>query len=609
MKSRFTYLVLSMLVVASMLLTACGVDPTATTIAPVPTNTTAPAAATNTTAPVAAATDTTAPVAAATDTVAVEAPTETPVPLSTAPPGSKTLRVNIGSEPATTDPQKMSFVGEIGWGEMVFEGLYELDLDLKPVPAAAEGTEISEDGLTYTVTLKEGLKYSDGTPLTANDFEYAFKRLFDPRIEGRDYASIAYVIKGAQELSELDMTTVTDADATVEGMMDELGVEATDDKTIVFTLNNKAAYFPFILAIWVGWPSRQDMVEQGGETWTEPATYIGNGPFVLSEWAHSSGAAFTGNENYREGKPKIERVEFRMIIDSAVSFQAYKQGELDVVGVAAEDLQAVQSDATLSKEFYQGAGNCTFYLGFNVQKPPFDNIKVRQAFSRAFDRDDYIEVVLSGLGLPAYSFIPPDRPGYNEDLKQPEFNPEEAKTMLDEVIASDYGGTLPAIKLTFSASPRNQTRFEWMQNQIKENLGLDVQLEPVESKAYTELVKKPETTPQFFFLGWCQDYPDPQNWLSLVFQSNSTVTHVGWVNEEFDRLTGEADTLTDFDARIELYDQAHALLVEETPVIFFYYNTTTLLIKPYISGMRENIRPDDANIPGFKNIANIDINK
>jgi oligopeptide transport system substrate-binding protein len=298
-----------------------------------------------------------------------------------------------------------------------------------------------------------------------------------------------------------------------------------------------------------------------------------------------------------------------MIIDSAVSFQAYKQGELDVVGVAAEDLQAVQSDPVLSQEFLMIPGNCTFYLGFNTLLAPFDNIRVRQAFARAFDREDYVEVVQAGLGEPAYSFIPPDRPGYNADLGQPEFNPEEAKTMLDQVIAEDYPNGFPEIKLTFSSSPRNQVRFEWFQNQIKTNLGIDAELEPVESRAYTELVKTPETTPQFFFLGWCQDYPDPQNWLSLVFHSSSTITHVGWANDEFDALTEEADALTDQAARLDLYNQAHEILLEEVPVVMFYQNVAPVLIKPYITGMREFAAPTDATIIGFNNIENIDINR
>jgi oligopeptide transport system substrate-binding protein len=296
----------------------------------------------------------------------------------------------------------------------------------------------------------------------------------------------------------------------------------------------------------------------------------------------------------------------RMILESQIAFQTYKAGGLDWTGVAPEDLKEVQSDPTLKAEYQRVPGSCNFYLGLNVKKAPFDDIKVRQAFARGFDREDYVEVVLKGAGEPALSFIPPGRPGYEESVKQPEFDATEAKAMLDEATA---GKALPEIKLTYSASARNKTRMEWVQNQMKTNLGIDAELESVERTAYTELLKNEETTPQMFFLGWCQDYPDPQDWLSLVFRSESTITHVGWKNEKFDELTKAADIETDQAKRLEMYKEAHALLAEEAPVVFLYWDVTDLLIKPYVQGMRDHITPDDALVPGIKNIQNIEVNR
>lgn len=601
-KSKQWFSLVSMLVILSMVLAACGgtnepAGGAATATAPAGGDT----GAANTPA---AGSDTGTPTAG-TDTGAANTPTTGGTGGSTgqgAIPG--VLRVNWGSQPDEIDPQKMSFVGEIGTGQLVFEGLMELNENLEPVGAAAESCTASEDGLTYTCKLREGLKYSDGTALTAKNFEYAWKRLFDPRVPNKQYSFVAYDIKGAEEL---DATDANDT-AKIEQMMGELGVKATDDKTIVFTLKQKAAYFPYVLTLWTGWPSRQDLVEAGGEEWTTEATgkyYVGNGPFILKQY-NEQGFRFEANPNYRKGTPKIKEIRGSFITDSAVAFQAYKNGELDAIGLAAEDYKTVQEDAQLKQQFIQVAGSCSFYVGFNTKKPPFDNMKVRQAFAQAFDREDYVNNVLSGLGQSATSFIPPDRPGYAPDINLYPFDKAKAKATLAEAGFADGQG-LPEIKLTYSASPRNKTRMEWVQNQLKQNLGLDLQLDPVEPKAYTALTKDPATTPQVFFLGWCQDYPDPQNWLTLVFHSTSTITSVGWKNDEFDTLTRQADAEPDKQKRTQMYRQAQEILVREAPAVFLYWNVGPWLIKPYFKGARETVNPQDAIVPGFFKIQELEI--
>jgi oligopeptide transport system substrate-binding protein len=616
MKSRFTFLVVSILAVFSMLLTACGGDATPTTVAPGATDTPAAAVATNTTgaaAGVTAGVTNTASSAAATTPTEAGAAAGTPAAggadltpsappakaTSTPKPGQTVARFRLSSEPDTTDPQKMSFVNEIGWGSLAWEGLLELNEKLEPVPAAAAKMDVSADGLKYTLTLRDGLKYADGTPLTAKNFEYAWRRLFDPTLAGRDYASVAYDIKGSQDLSE--MTDYTDT-AKLKANQDALGIAAPDDKTIVFTLSSPVTYFPYILSLWTGWPTRESDVTKGGASWTEPGTYVGNGPYVLREWNHGSGAVWESNPNFRKGEPKIGRLEVREITESQIAFQAYKEGALDWLYVAAEDLKTVNDDPTLKAEYQRVQGNCNFYLGFNNKKAPFDNIKVRQAFARAFDRADYVDVVVKGQGAPALSFIPPNHPGYSADVKQPEFDATAAKQMLDAVVKSDYPNGLPPLKLTYSASARNKTRMEWVQNQIKLNLGVDAQLDPVEPKAYSALTKTPATTPQFFFLGWCQDYPDPQDWLSLVFRSESTVNHVQWDNKKFDDLTKQADIEKDATKRADLYKQAQQLLADEAPVVFIYWDVNDVLIKPYVQGLKEHASPSDAIVPGFINL-------
>ena len=152
---------------------------------------------------------------------------------------------------------------------------------------------------------------------------------------------------------------------------------------IVFRLRAPVSYFPYILALWAGWPVREDMVRAGGASWTEPATYVGNGPFILRAWNHGSGAVWEANPYYRKGRPKIDRLEIHIIPESAVAFRAFQEGELDWVGIAPEDLTTIQQDPTLRQELDALPGSCTTYLGFNVRRPPFDNATVRRAFAQA----------------------------------------------------------------------------------------------------------------------------------------------------------------------------------------------------------------------------------
>ena len=511
--------------VAGLLLAACGGEPTPSPIAPPATATAAPTA----TAPGPAAPATTGASAAAPP--ATSAPVTPAQPIDTAPPGAKVLRFNIGLDPNTTDPQKISFDVEIYWASLAFEGLYDLNDQNQVVPAMAEGApQISPDGRVYTVTVKSDMKYSDGVPLTAHNFEYAWRRLFDPTVPGRDLASLGYDIQGAQALSEF--TDLTDT-VKLKQLQDALGVHATDDQRIVFTLKAPVAYFPYILTFYGGWPTRQDMVEKGGANWTQPGTYIGNGPYVLQQWNAGNGAVWTANPYWYRGKPKIDRLETREIADAAVALAAYKNGELDFTGVSPTNLKAVHDDPALSADYVRIPGNETDYLAFNVQKPPFDNLKVRQAFARAFDRADWVDAVLKGAGQPANELMPPGRPGYFPDVTEPPFDAAAARQLLADA-GYPNGQGFPALKLSFADTPQTRELFVWFQDQLKTNLNLDVQLDPVELKAYEALLERPETRPLLFLLGWFQDYPDPQDWYSTIFRSDSTVTPTGWKNDQYE---------------------------------------------------------------------------
>ena len=508
------------------------------------------------------------------------------------------LNTNTGGEPDTIDPQKESFVNEVAQTMMVFEALMAFDpKTLRPIPGAAKDQpKVSSDGLTYTYTLRDGLKYSDGSPLTPKDFAYGFTRLCDPNTAG-EYAFTGYVIVGCEDWNNMDPKKATPAELAAAKA--KLGI-TTDANSITFKLTEQAPYFNSIAALWVGVPSRESDVTKGGDKWTEPSTFIGNGPFKLTEWKHNEKMVYERNDNYRT-PAKLKKWTKVMINEGAVAFAAYRNNELDAVGVAAEDLRTVYSDADLKAQLRDVPGSCTFYYGFNTKRAPFTDPKVRLAFAQAFDRQAFINDVQK-IGTPAESFIPPGLPGYDKDDHAQKFDAAAAKANL---AASSFAGKpeLQGIKFTYSASARAKTRIEWAQQQWKTNLGIDVTPDPVDRTTFSQLVKKAETTPLLFSLGWCADYPDQQDWLTTVFISNSTVTRTGYNNPEYDKLVKQADKEPDAKKRDDLYQQASRILSKDAPVAFLYYSSTKYLLKPYVKGVTDTALDFEIGIFDITNIS------
>ena len=489
------------------------------------------------------------------------------------------LTTNMGAEPDTIDPQVESFVQEIGVTMRVFEPLMTADVKTgKVIPAAAKDQpKVSSDGKTYTYTLRDGLKYSDGKAVTANDFKYGWQRLCDPATAG-DYAFTGYIVAGCEAWNTMDPKKDDPAKiaAAKTTFLNSIKVSGND---ISFTLTDPAPYFNAIASIWVGAPAREDMVTKGGDKWTEPSTFIGNGPFILSEWKHNEKMVFTRNPNYRN-PAKLAKWTQVMINEGAVAFAAYRNSELDVFGVAAEDLRTIDGDAALKAQVAEGPQGCSFYMGFNTTKAPFDDKNVRIAFAKSFDRAAYITDVQK-IGKPSTSFISEGLPGFDGSDTFQKFDVTAAKASLAQATPAAQAA-LANVKLTYNSSARNKTRLEWFQNQWKTNLGVNITLDPVESTTYTQLLKKPDTTPQSYFIGWCPDYYDQQDWLTTVFNSKSTISHTGWKNAQFDQLVESADKEPDAKKRDDMYMQASQILSKEAPIAFVYYGTTKLLVKPYV---------------------------
>ena len=527
------------------------------------------------------------------------------------------LRVNLGTYPDLIDPQKSSFVNEIAHLKMMYEGLTTFDETLATVPGAAEKWGYNADATQLTFTMREGLTYNDGTPLNAARYEYSLLRNVNPETAG-EYAAITDEINGApdwrgcgDDAAACEAAAAVVAESVKASHADGAACEGYEDaacNTLTITLSRPAPYFHTVMGLWVTYPAKEENITEGGDNWWNSSKFqVGNGPYILKSLEPFVRGYFTPNPHYWRGVGQVD-IEYSYIVDSAVAFEAYKNDEFDIVPLAAEDLQTVKADPDLNAQAYIYAGSCTFAVMFHQLKEPFTDQKVREAFAYALDRETWVSDVLNGLGTPTLTWIPPGFPGYDESETRWGYDPAKA---LEAIAASSYGSVenLPEIVQTFSDTPRNRVRYEWMVGKWKEVFGdaLKISLNPVESTTYTALTKDIATAPQVFILGWCADYPDPQNWLSVYWKTGAFGERIGYSNADFDALTEQADTELDPAQRAELYAQAQDLLVTGAPVAFMWNNVNSYLVKPWVKGIKTT--PQDAGWPGDIDPISITIEK
>jgi oligopeptide transport system substrate-binding protein len=320
--------------------------------------------------------------------------------------------------------------------------------------------------------------------------------------------------------------------------------------------------------------------------WKSPQNHIGNGPFTITGTAETGGWTFAASEHYWQGRPKLDGIEYIPIEDNAEAFAAYQAGELDIASVDPEQLADIEADPDLLAQLltYPQAG--TFNLAMSLNKEPFTDKKVREAFAYAFDRETWCAEVQHGTCAPTPSWIPPGVPGYIESDRYG-FDPEAARLALAD---STYGGAenLPEITLSYFADNPSETEHaEWIAREMRNILGIELVLEPVPGDELFARTNDAATYPQLMmFGGWFQDYSDPQNWLSVVWTCDATFAQAaGYCNEEFDRLTALGDTTVDPVKRLAYYEQAQRILIEDVPGPFLFNPTGPVLIKPNITGI------------------------
>jgi len=591
----------ALLVLILPVLAACGAGETATTA---PAATTAPTQA-SAGGEATAAPATAVPAAPATTAPTEAAATDVPADPATAAPAEagNVLRIHQIAYPDIFDPQKSSYSNEIVLLSQNYEGLTRLNEKLETVPAAAESWEYNADATIVTFTLRPDLKYSDGSPLTAENFVYAAQRNCDSATAG-EYQSILFDLAGCADFASAVVTDTAAYEAAKAG----LGISAPDENTVVMQMAQPAPYFHTVASLWVLYPAKQELIEAGGENWwQDPKAQIGNGPFQFSRIAEEDRIELVRNENYWN-PAKLDGLSFVYIDDSSVALEAYKSDQLDIFSPDPSQIPAVQEDPELSSLYIAYPAANTTGLQFNLSKPPFDDLKVREAFAYALDRETYCAEIRNGDCLATLTWIPEGIPGFDASEDRFAYDPEAAKAALAE---STYGSAdaLPEITMMYATNdPANQARHEFLVNSFREVLGVEVQLEGLPSKDVSAAKKDNATYPQISLGGWIGDYPDPQNWVSVFWKSSATFAQrQGYGNPAADELMTVGDTNTDQTARIAAYQEAQKIIIGDLPIANMYNRVNKYVINPRVKGYAQT--PADDQFPGQWSSTSIEISE
>lgn len=514
-----------------------------------------------------------------TDTTAEGTTTETSDAAATETTGDKILSVQVGPDPETIDPALNSAVDG---GNMLlhsFECLLTVDQDGKLAPGQAETWETSEDGLTWTFHLRDGLKWSDGSDLTANDFVYSWKRVCDPQV--------------AAPYAETVLSMVAGYEDAINGDLDALQVVAADDKTLVVTLNAACSYFGSLAAFATLSPVQQATIEANGDAWaTAPETYVSNGPFYVSEWVPGSYILMSKNTNYWNADAiKLDGIKWNLIEDPNASYSAYQTGEaLMIKDVPTEEIPSLEGNA----EFHVDPIIGTYYISLNLENEAFADVKVRQALSLAIDREYLADTLMQGTYSAAGNFMGPgwiDTDGSqfidNANGGQPyidvvnyEANLEEAKNLMEEA-GYPNGEGFPSITYTTNDASYHKVVAEYLQQAWAE-LGVDLQVNIVEWSSFTPMRRNGEFDAARN--GWVGDYSDPSNMLDVLYSSNGN-NDGNFNNTDFDAAMDLSRTTLDAAERSTALHAAEDALMNNVGCIPLAYYNDFWLQSEKITGM------------------------
>jgi oligopeptide transport system substrate-binding protein len=479
------------------------------------------------------------------------------------PPAPHAFRER-GGDPLTLDPAFASDEDSLGIVEQLFSGLVDLTYESGIVPDVAASWEVSQGGGRIVFRLRDDIYWSDGVPVTAHDFAYAWKRVLDPATRSRN-ADLLYDIKGARAFHE---GRVSD--------LDGLGVLALNDATLAVELETPIGYLLPLLSYGGLYPVPSHVLERLGSAWTEPENIVTNGPFSLESWQRGDSMLLVRNPRYhgRFGG-NVQRVELSSGApgDWRTTLRMYEADLLDILGLDTDvPEEADRARQRLAGDYITQPGALVRYMAFDVTRKPFDDLRVRRAFAHALDREALADATSGSYRQPATGgLVPPGMPGHAAGIAQP-YNPERGRQLLVE--AGYPGGRgLPHVELLAPAGFRAQAPH--LQAQWRQDLGVEVHFQVLPWAEFIDRFRN--APPHLTLMAWAPDYPDPDSFLRVAVQRSTA-----WRNERYFALVERARRSLSLTERMALYARAELILVEQVPLLPLSYPRVHLFVKPWV---------------------------
>lgn len=485
----------------------------------------------------------------------------------------QTFVFNNGSEPETLDPAKMTGVPEHTLALALFEGLTTHDpKTLESRPGVAESWKVSDDQLTYTFQLRKDARWSNGDPVTAADFLYSWERALSPGTAA-EYAYQLYYIKNGREFNKGDIDDFS-----------KVGVTAPDPYTLEVELASPTPFFLDLTSFETLMPVHKATVEKYGDKWAQEGHLIGNGPFVLMEWSPRERIVMRPNANYWNAKNvALKKLVALPYDDIDMAYNMFLDEKVDWLrSIPLPKIDEIKRNPDYYATPYLGS----YFYRFNVKKAPFDDVRVRKAFSLAIDRVTLCRDVLKAGQIPATGFVPPGIHGY-EPVSGPGYDRNAARKLLADAGFPDGKG-FPNVQLLFNTSESHKKVAEVVVQMLKENLGVTVGLENTEWKVYLD--KQRNLQYDISRAGWIGDYVDPNTFLDM-FVTGGGNNNTGFSDPEYDKLVKDAAMEADPAKREKILRRIEEILVvDKLPILPIYFYVNQGLLAPKVKGFYHNIR-------------------
>jgi oligopeptide transport system substrate-binding protein len=495
-----------------------------------------------------------------------------PVAKASEASGPRYLNFNLWNEPEYLDPGLMSGVYESHVGRALFEGLVGNDPQTAaPIPGAATHWDLSKDQRVYTFHIRQNAKWSDGSPLTAQDFAYAWERVLRPAT-GSKYAFALYYIKNAQVYNKGEIKDPK-----------QLGIRVVNEKTIELTLAEPTPFFISFMAHSVFYPVPKAAIDAHGPKWTQPGKMISNGPFQIVRWTPYKEIVVEPNPHFHAADSvKLAGIRFLPIEDKETALKMYVAGDIDV-NIELPEMKV--PDLMKRPDYAGGVWNSSYFYRLNTRKPPLDDVRVRQALALSIDRDTLVNKYLQGIHKATTSFSPM---GLGDYVPPKGFGYDSARAQsLMTAAGFPEGKGFPKIEILYNSSEHHKVVAQVIQQMWKKELGIDVSLRNEEWKSY---LKSQQTgNYQVSRSGWIGDYGHAMTYMEM-FLTASTINMTGWGNAEYDAAVANAMTATTPEKENAFMASAETILLREVPIVPLYTYVKHLMVKPYVKGFYPNIQ-------------------